>query len=102
MRRLPGVQANVVAVVAPTLIRGHGYRSDGDRSRSVGDVGDGYARSPLRPNRRALENRCEHDREDGRTGGCADGSATGIRAPLSSLANHLFYGVGMAVAVALA
>jgi hypothetical protein len=28
-------------------------------------------------------------------------SPEGIRAPLSSLANHLFYGVGMAVAVAL-
>ena len=29
-------------------------------------------------------------------------SPEGIRAPLSSLANHLFYGVGMAVAVTLA
>ena len=29
-------------------------------------------------------------------------SPEGIRAPFSSLANHLFYGVGMAVAVALA
>ncbi len=29
-------------------------------------------------------------------------SPEGIRAPLSSLANHLFYGVGMAVAAALA
>jgi len=29
-------------------------------------------------------------------------SPEGIRAPLSSLANHLFYGVGLAVAVALA
>ena len=29
-------------------------------------------------------------------------SPEGMRAPLSSLANHLFYGVGMAVAVALA
>jgi uncharacterized membrane protein YeaQ/YmgE (transglycosylase-associated protein family) len=29
-------------------------------------------------------------------------SPEGIRAPLSSLANHLFYGVGIAVAVALA
>ena len=29
-------------------------------------------------------------------------SPEGIRAPLSSLANHLFYGVGMAVTVALA
>jgi len=29
-------------------------------------------------------------------------SPEGIRSPLSSLANHLFYGVGMAVAVALA
>ena len=29
-------------------------------------------------------------------------SPQGIRSPLSSLANHLFYGVGMAVAVALA
>jgi hypothetical protein len=29
-------------------------------------------------------------------------SPEGIKAPLSSLANHLFYGVGMAVAVALA
>jgi hypothetical protein len=28
-------------------------------------------------------------------------SPEGIRAPLSSLANHLFYGVGLAVAVAL-
>jgi len=28
-------------------------------------------------------------------------SPEGIRAPLSSLANHLFYGVGMAIAVAL-
>ena len=28
-------------------------------------------------------------------------SPEGIRSPLSSLANHLFYGVGMAVAVAL-
>jgi uncharacterized membrane protein YeaQ/YmgE (transglycosylase-associated protein family) len=28
-------------------------------------------------------------------------SPEGIRAPISSLANHLFYGVGMAVAVAL-
>jgi hypothetical protein len=29
-------------------------------------------------------------------------SPEGIRSPLSSLANHLFYGVGIAVAVALA
>jgi len=29
-------------------------------------------------------------------------SPEGIRAPLSSLANHLFYGVGMAVAITLA
>jgi len=29
-------------------------------------------------------------------------SPDGIRAPLSSLANHFFFGVGMAVAVALA
>jgi len=29
-------------------------------------------------------------------------SPEGIRSPLSSLANHLFYGVGMALAVALA
>jgi hypothetical protein len=29
-------------------------------------------------------------------------SPEGIRGPLSSLANHLFYGVGIAVAVALA
>ena len=29
-------------------------------------------------------------------------SAEGIKAPLSSLANHLFYGVGMAVAITLA
>ncbi|MHC4664652.1 MAG: DUF2938 family protein [Planctomycetota bacterium] len=29
-------------------------------------------------------------------------SPEGIRSPLSSLANHLFYGVGMAIAVALA
>ena len=29
-------------------------------------------------------------------------SPEGIRSPLSSLANHLFYGVGMAVAVTLA
>ena len=29
-------------------------------------------------------------------------SPEGIKSPLSSLANHLFYGVGMAVAVALA
>ncbi len=29
-------------------------------------------------------------------------SAEGIRAPLASLANHLFYGVGMALGVALA
>ena len=29
-------------------------------------------------------------------------SPEGIRAPLSSLANHMFYGVGMAVAVAIA
>ena len=29
-------------------------------------------------------------------------SPEGIRAPLSSLANHLFYGMGMAVAVAIA
>jgi len=29
-------------------------------------------------------------------------SHEGIRSPLSSLANHLFYGVGVAVAVALA
>jgi hypothetical protein len=28
-------------------------------------------------------------------------SPDGIKAPLSSLANHLFFGVGMAVAVAL-
>ena len=35
-------------------------------------------------------------------GVCGRRSPEGIRAPLSSLANHLFYGVGMAVAVALA
>ena len=29
-------------------------------------------------------------------------SPEGIRSPLSSLANHLFYGVGIAVAIALA
>jgi hypothetical protein len=29
-------------------------------------------------------------------------SPEGIRAPLSSLANHFFFGVGMAIAVALA
>jgi hypothetical protein len=29
-------------------------------------------------------------------------SPEGVRSPLSSLANHLFYGVGLAVAVALA
>jgi len=28
-------------------------------------------------------------------------SPEGIRAPLSSLANHLFFGIGMAVGVAL-
>jgi hypothetical protein len=35
-------------------------------------------------------------------GVCGRRSPEGIRAPLSSLANHLFYGVGVAVAVALA
>jgi uncharacterized membrane protein YeaQ/YmgE (transglycosylase-associated protein family) len=35
-------------------------------------------------------------------GVCGRRSPEGIRSPLSSLANHLFYGVGMAVAVALA
>jgi uncharacterized membrane protein YeaQ/YmgE (transglycosylase-associated protein family) len=35
-------------------------------------------------------------------GVCGRRSPEGIRAPLSSLANHLFYGVGMAVAVTLA
>ena len=35
-------------------------------------------------------------------GVCGRRSPEGIRAPLSSLANHLFYGVGMAVVVALA
>ena len=35
-------------------------------------------------------------------GACGRRSPEGIRAPLSSLANHLFYGVGMAVVVALA
>ncbi len=35
-------------------------------------------------------------------GVCGRRSPEGIRAPLSSLANHLFYGVGIAVAVALA
>jgi len=34
-------------------------------------------------------------------GVCGWRSPEGIRAPLSSLGNHLFYGVGMAVAVAL-
>ena len=34
-------------------------------------------------------------------GVCGRRSPEGIRAPLSSLANHLFYGVGMAVVVAL-
>ena len=34
-------------------------------------------------------------------GVCGRRSPEGIKAPLSSLANHLFYGVGMAVAVAL-
>jgi hypothetical protein len=33
---------------------------------------------------------------------CGRLSPDGIRSPLSSLANHLFYGVGMAVAVAVA
>jgi hypothetical protein len=32
---------------------------------------------------------------------CGRSSPEGIKAPLSSLANHLFFGVGMAVAVAL-
>ena len=35
-------------------------------------------------------------------GVCGRRSPEGIRAPLASLANHLFYGVGMAVVVALA
>jgi len=35
-------------------------------------------------------------------GVCGRRSPEGIRAPLSPLANHLFFGVGMAVAVALA
>ena len=35
-------------------------------------------------------------------GVCGRRSPDGLRAPLSSLANHLFFGVGMAVAVALA
>ncbi len=35
-------------------------------------------------------------------GVCGRRSPDGVRAPLSSLANHLFYGAGMAVAVALA
>ena len=35
-------------------------------------------------------------------GVCGRRSPDGIRSPLSSLANHLFFGVGMAVAVALA
>jgi len=35
-------------------------------------------------------------------GVCGRRSPEGIRSPLSSLANHLFYGVGMAVVVALA
>ena len=35
-------------------------------------------------------------------GVCGRRSPEGIRAPLSSLANHLFYAVGLAVAVALA
>ena len=35
-------------------------------------------------------------------GVCGRRSPEGVRSPLSSLANHLFYGVGMAVAVALA
>ena len=35
-------------------------------------------------------------------GVCGRQSPEGIRAPLSSLGNHLFYGVGMAIAVALA
>jgi hypothetical protein len=34
-------------------------------------------------------------------GACGRRSPEGIKSPLSSLANHLFYGVGMAVAVAL-
>jgi hypothetical protein len=34
-------------------------------------------------------------------GACGRRSPEGIRAPLSSLANHLFFGVGMAVGVAL-
>ena len=35
-------------------------------------------------------------------GVCGRRSPEGVRSPLSSLANHLFYGVGMAVVVALA
>ena len=35
-------------------------------------------------------------------GVCGRRSPEGIKAPLSSLANHLFFGVGMAIAVALA
>jgi hypothetical protein len=34
-------------------------------------------------------------------GVCGRRSPEGIKAPLSALANHLFYGVGMAVAIAL-
>jgi hypothetical protein len=34
-------------------------------------------------------------------GVCGRRSPEGIRSPLSSLANHLFFGVGMAIAVAL-
>ena len=36
------------------------------------------------------------------SGVCGRRSPAGIKAPLSSLANHLFFGAGMAVAVALA
>ena len=35
-------------------------------------------------------------------GVCGRRSPEGVRAPLSSLANHLFFGVGMAVAIAVA
>jgi len=45
-------------------LEGHGSHRNGSRSRSVGDVSDGFFESSLRPNWDALENRHGDDWEN--------------------------------------
>jgi hypothetical protein len=74
--------------------KGDGSHRNGSRSRSVGDVGDGFFESSLRPNWDALENRHGDDWENVR--------GVGTRALLLyGYITHYTIGVGLAVTYVL-